>query len=135
MVLGTIFYANIKLSMLAKKADAAAQGLLKNRLRAMKQVVEGVKAIKFYAWEESYAEKISEMRLAEVNAIKVSSFPSFPLFFFFLTTPLVSFFSFVNFLFLIVFCTNKPDNLSSSCTHTPSHPPTRKMNICVYVEI
>lgn len=71
IVLTTVLYFNIKISWLAKKADEIAQGRLKNRLRAMKQVVEGVKAIKFYAWEESYAQKISEFRISEVNAMEV----------------------------------------------------------------
>lgn len=52
------FCWQIKLANAAKRADMVAQSKLKDRLRSMKQLVDGIKAIKFYAWEESYTEKV-----------------------------------------------------------------------------
>ena len=43
---------------------------LKDRVRAMKQVVDGIKAIKFYAWEESYLELVADYRKAETDKIR-----------------------------------------------------------------
>ena len=70
-LLGLMFLANVKVSVAAKAADTRAQDKLKDRLRGMKQVVEGVKAIKFYAWEESFTDKVSGMRDIEVSAQRI----------------------------------------------------------------
>ena len=44
---------NRNLGMATKRCDAAVEVARDARLGTMKQVIDGIKAIKFYAWEES----------------------------------------------------------------------------------
>ena len=44
---------NRNLGMATKRCDAAVESARDERLGTMKQVIDGIKAIKFYAWEES----------------------------------------------------------------------------------
>jgi ABC-type multidrug transport system fused ATPase/permease subunit len=68
VVLYFMFWGNTKLAIMGKKADLTMQARGEDRIRVMKQVVHGIKAVKFYAWEESYTQLLAAARLNEVNA-------------------------------------------------------------------
>jgi ABC-type multidrug transport system fused ATPase/permease subunit len=62
------FQANLRISRRSKNADKVVQSRLKERLRTMKQTVDGIKALKFYGWEEKYCELLNELRDREVKS-------------------------------------------------------------------
>ena len=66
----------------AKKTD--------ERIRIMSEIIQGIKVIKMYAWEHSFAKLIEEARKAEINVIQKACFyKAFNMSFFFTSARLV----------------------------------------------
>ena len=60
------------------------------RIRLMSEIIQGIKVIKMYAWEHSFAKLIAEARKAEINVIQKSCFyKAFNMCFFFTSARLV----------------------------------------------
>ncbi len=41
------------------------------RLKIFSEILQGIKAIKFSAWEDAFAEKVNDIRREEVKCLKV----------------------------------------------------------------
>ena len=66
----------------AKKTD--------ERIRLMSEIIQGIKVIKMYAWENSFAKLIEEARKAEINVVQKSClYKAFNMCFFFTSSRLV----------------------------------------------
>merc|ERR1719239_189052 len=77
-----------------------------NRMKAMNEVIDGIKVLKLYAWEPSFEQQIGDIRNDEVQNLKKMSYLSALQTFIFNSTPfLVALASFMSFVL------SSPDNI------------------------
>ena len=98
--------ANGYLSTNMKKYQAKNMKNKDNRMKAMNEVIDGIKVLKLYAWEPSFEQQISDIRNDEVENLKKMSYLSALQTFIFNSTPfLVALASFMSFVL------SSPDNI------------------------
>jgi ABC-type multidrug transport system fused ATPase/permease subunit len=61
----SLVFISTKLSRQLKKVEKARTALSDQRIQNLTQLIEGIKAVKYYAWEEPSTEKIAKIREAE----------------------------------------------------------------------
>ena len=77
MVMVLIIPINAWLSAKMKKYQTMNMKNKDNRMKAMNEVLDGIKVLKLYAWEPSFEQQISDIRSEEVKNLKKTrrSFP------------------------------------------------------------
>lgn len=99
MVMVLIIPINAWLSAKMKKYQTMNMKNKDNRMKAMNEVLDGIKVLKLYAWEPSFEQQISDIRSEEVKNLKKMSYLGAVQTFIFNSTPffvaLASFMSFV----------------------------------------
>eukprot|EP01132_Coremiostelium_polycephalum_P009679 gene9679-11876_t len=61
---------NILISNLAKKRQSASMKLKDQRTKAVNEVLNGIKVIKLYSWEQSFMEHVKSIRDSELSVMK-----------------------------------------------------------------
>lgn len=59
------------------------------RMRLMSEILQGIKVLKLYAWEGTFADHITDIRNKEIKALRNLAFVSAGMMFAFSTTPLM----------------------------------------------
>ena len=106
LVMVLLIPTNAFLSSRMKKYQAMNMKNKDNRMKAMNEVIDGIKVLKLYAWEPSFEQQIGYIRNDEVQNLKKMSYLSALQTFIFNSTPfLVALASFMSFVLL------SPDNI------------------------
>ncbi|CAG5118190.1 unnamed protein product, partial [Candidula unifasciata] len=61
---------NARISVLAKRAQAEQLRVKDERLKIMNEILSGIKVLKLYAWEESFEDRILELRGRELKLMR-----------------------------------------------------------------
>ncbi|KAJ7321461.1 Multidrug resistance-associated protein 7 [Desmophyllum pertusum] len=60
-----------------------------NRVKVMNEILQGIRVIKFYAWEKNFEEKINKLRTAELKSLKGRKYLDAWCVYFWATTPVI----------------------------------------------
>lgn len=65
-----ILLLNIRFSSISGKIESETLGYADKRLSILSQMIDSIKAVKFFAWEDNYLQKIDDVRSKECKTIR-----------------------------------------------------------------